>query len=267
MITWVNGQPTQTISVADRGLAYGDGLFETLRVQQGRPLRLELHLARLELGCQRLQIKLDFEQVRQEIHSFCAQAESAVCKLIVTRGVGQRGYAIPENAQPQRILQLSSPPQWPDEHSVQGVRLYACQTALSIQPLLAGIKHLNRLEQVLARAEWQDPSYAEGLMLDTQGYITDCVSSNIFFVRDGRLLTPSLTHCGVAGVMRAWIMHQAQQQGINCQEAQIKTTQLADMDEVFTSNSLYGIWPVVGYQNYRWSVGSITRRLQQTLMD
>lgn len=266
MITWVNGQPTTTISVADRGLAYGDGLFETMRVQQGQPLRLELHMARLELGCQRLQIKLDFAQVSQEIHKFCAQAENAVCKLIVTRGVGQRGYGIPEKVQPQRILQLSSMPQWPTENT-QGVRLYNCQTSLAIQPLLAGIKHLNRLEQVLARAEWQDASYAEGLMLDTEGHITDCVFSNIFFVRDGRLLTPSLANCGVAGVMRAWVMQQAQQLGIDCQETQIKVTQLADMDEVFTSNSLYGIWPVVSYQNYRWSVGSIARRLQQRLTD
>jgi len=267
VITWVNGQPAQSISVADRGLAYGDGLFETVRVQQGRPLRLELHLARLELGCQRLRIKLDMARVSQEIQSFCAQAEDAVCKLIVTRGEGQRGYVIPQDAQAQRILQLSSLPEWPAQNSQQGVQLHACQTALSIQPLLAGIKHLNRLEQVLARAEWQDPSYAEGLMLDTQGYVTDCVFSNIFFVRDGCLLTPSLNDCGVAGVMRASVMQKAQQLGINCQENRVKLPELAGMQEVFTCNSLYGIWPVLSYQNNRWSAGSITRTLQQEIMD
>ncbi len=113
MITWVNGQLTTTISVADRGLAYGDGLFETMRVQQGQPLRLELHLARLQLGCQRLKINLDFAQVSQEIHSFCAQAENAVCKLIVTRGVGQRGYGMPVRFPTIERSRRRPTPNWP----------------------------------------------------------------------------------------------------------------------------------------------------------
>lgn len=268
MIAWVNGQPASRLSVADRGLAYGDGVFETMRVEKGKVARLELHLARLSLGCQRLHIPIDVPQLADEIRRFCRQVETqATCKLIVTRGVGQRGYAAPNNVQPQRVLQLSELPAWPSQNTQQGVRLFACQTRLSRQPLLAGIKHLNRLEQVMARAEWQGDDFAEGLMLDTQGYITDCVFSNIFFVQQDVLITPCLNHCGVAGVMRRAIMSKAQELGVACQESKVKLEQLADMDEVFTSNSLYGIWPVRSYQQLSWPLGRLTRTLQFELMN
>lgn len=258
----VDGQPASGIALVDRGLAYGDGLFETMRVEQGRIALLERHLQRLQLGCRRLLIALDAAQLEAEIRDFAATMQQGVCKLIVTRGDGQRGYGLPQPAMPRRILQAAPLPQWPAEHAGQGIRLFACQTRLAIQPLLAGLKHLNRLEQVMARAEWQDPAYAEGLMLDTSGRIIEGVFSNIFFVRDGTLLTPALDGSGVAGIMRERLLEQAAGLGLAVQLGDLYPEQLADMDEVFTCNSLYGIWPVLGYAGYQWPAGRLTRRLQ-----
>ncbi len=267
MQAWINGQPAACIALADRGLAYGDGLFETIKVREGRALLLERHLERLQDGCQRLAIPCDIGMLRAELQAYMQQLGQGVCKLILTRGAGQRGYASPNPCMPQRILQASSTPQWPSTHAVEGIRLFACQLRLAQQPLLAGLKHLNRLEQVLARAEWSDPAYAEGLLLDQQGHIVDGVFSNIFIVHKQQLLTPDLTRCGVAGVMRAELLARAQASGLSVQIMDITLQHLQQADEVFTSNSLYGIWPVRSYAQQSWSVGPVTRKLQQLITD
>lgn len=133
---------------------------------------------------------------------------------------------------------------------------------MSRQPLLAGLKHLNRLEQVLARAEWQDTEHAEGLMLDQAGRVIEGVFSNLFLVRDGVLITADLKRCGVAGVMRAELLFQAVSLGISTQITDIPLEQLQWADEVFVCNSVYGIWPVRAYAALHWPVGPLTRKLQ-----
>jgi 4-amino-4-deoxychorismate lyase len=154
MHSWIDGQPATAINLQNRGLAYGDGLFETIAVRGGRPSLLDGHLARLALGCQRLAIDADLALVRDEILRFASQLGDGVAKLILTRGDSQRGYAPVAGVAPRRILQGGPLPSYPVEHAEHGVRLFPCQTRLGEQPLLAGLKHLNRLEQVLARAEW-----------------------------------------------------------------------------------------------------------------
>lgn len=267
MQAWINGQPADCIALADRGLAYGDGLFETINVRNGRAALFERHLARLQDGCQRLLIPCDMLELRHELLAYMQQLGHGVCKLILTRGAGQRGYGMPDPCLPQRILQASSVPQWPVAHRQQGIQLFACQLRLSAQPLLAGLKHLNRLEQVLARAEWSDPAYAEGLLLDSQERVVDGVFSNIFIVHGQQLLTPELSRCGVAGVMRAELLARAAAAGIAVAIADISLPQLQQADEVFTCNSLYGIWPVCGYATQHWSIGPVTRKLQQLITD
>ena len=267
MQAWINGQPSDSIALADRGLAYGDGLFETIKVRNGRAMLLERHLSRLQEGCRRLAIPCDIQLLRQELLAYMQQLGEGVCKLILTRGAGQRGYALPEPCLPQRILQSSSFPQWPVAHSETGVQLFTCQLRLSEQPILAGLKHLNRLEQVLARAEWSDPAYAEGLLLDSHERVVDGVFSNIFIVHNQQLITPDLSRCGVAGVMRAELLERAQTAGINVEIRDVTVQQLQQADEVFACNSLYGIWPVRGYATQHWSVGELTRRLQQLIKD
>lgn len=267
MQPWINGQPSDTIALADRGLAYGDGLFETIKVRNGRAILLERHLQRLQEGCQRLAIPLDLPLLRQELNAYMQQLDVGVCKLILTRGAGQRGYALPEPCVPQRILQSSSLPQWPIAHRENGIQLYNCRLRLAEQPVLAGLKHLNRLEQVLARAEWSDPVYAEGLLLDQQQRVVDGVFSNIFIVKNQQLMTADLSRCGVAGVMRAELLTRAQAAGVAVAVSDITLEQLLQADEVFTCNSLYGIWPVRSYATQHWSVGELTRKLQQLIKD
>ena len=156
MHSWIDGQPATALNLQNRGLAYGDGLFETIAVRGAQPSLLDGHLARLALGCQRLAINTDLALVRDELLRYASQLGEGVVKLILTRGDSQRGYAPAVDAAPRRILQGSPLPRYPVEHAEHGVRLFPCQTRLGEQPLLAGLKHLNRLEQVLARTEWQD---------------------------------------------------------------------------------------------------------------
>lgn len=261
-LAWLDGQPAEALPITDRGLAYGDGLFETLRVSRGKPLRLERHWARLVLGCQRLSIPLDQNTCRRELLEFSERLGEGVCKLMLTRGVGLRGYASPDPCLPSRVLLGNPMPAYPAARQTDGIALFPCATALAEQPLLAGIKHLNRLEQVLARAEWQDPSYAEGLMRDTSGRVIEGVFSNIFLVKEGCLLTPLLSRCGVAGVMRAEVLDWARAQDLEFSIQDISYEHLMQADEVFTCNSLYGIWPVRQLADRFWPVGSVTRQIQ-----
>lgn len=267
MPSWVNGAPGEQLSIRDRGLAYGDGLFETIAVRGGRPPLLARHLARLEEGCRRLAIPLDLALVEAELLAFAGQLGEGVAKLVVTRGEGQRGYAPPQPCQPLRILQGAPMPRYPEAHAEQGVRLFPCMTRLAEQPLLAGLKHLNRLEQVMARAEWQDAEHAEGLMRDTRGRVIEGVYSNLFLLGDGVLLTADLSRCGVAGVMRAEVLEQARALGLPVEVRDIAYDELAQADEVFLCNSLYGIWPVRALRERHWSVGPLTRKLQAIVRD
>ncbi|KPW38975.1 Aminodeoxychorismate lyase [Pseudomonas amygdali] len=270
MPAWVDGCPADALSLKDRGLAYGDGLFETIVVKAGQPLLLERHLQRLENGCARLSIATDHALIRTEMTRFAAELGDGVMKLILTRGDSQRGYAPAPNAQSRRILQGGSAPAYPGVHAEQGVRLFACQTRLAEQPLLAGLKHLNRLEQVLARSEWSDSEHAEGLMRDTSGRLIEGVYSNLFLVSQGRLLTADLSRCGVAGVMRAELLDQARNLGLVVDIRDLYLSDLESADEVFLCNSVYGVWPVRGFTVLSWPVGPLTRKLQgiaRTLLD
>ncbi|VVM61284.1 Aminodeoxychorismate lyase [Pseudomonas fluorescens] len=262
MDCWVDGQPADALSLKDRGLAYGDGLFETIAVHNGKPVLLDRHVDRLLHGCQRLAINLDHETMVAELSAYAHELHDGVLKLIVTRGDGQRGYAPDPSAQARRILQGNPVAAYPAENAQLGVRLFPCVTRLGRQPLLAGLKHLNRLEQVLARAEWQDTEHAEGLMLDLAGRVIEGVFSNVFLVRDGALITADLKRCGVAGVMRAELLFQAEKSGISTQITDIPLEQLQWADEVFVCNSVYGIWPVRAYAALSWPVGPLTRKLQ-----
>ncbi|MBJ2269313.1 aminodeoxychorismate lyase [Pseudomonas sp. MF6772] len=262
MRSWVDGQPADAVPLKDRGLAYGDGLFETLAVKAGQPVLLDRHLQRLDEGCRRLALVADQALIRDELLAYAAALGDGVLKLILTRGDSLRGYGINAGAPVRRILQGSPPATYPPAHGSSGVRLFPCATRLSEQPLLAGLKHLNRLEQVLARAEWQDADHAEGLMLDMSGRVIEGVFSNLFLVDNGQLLTADLSRCGVAGVMRAELLARAEALGLVTTVTDISLAQLQRADEVFVCNSVYGIWPVLGCGPMSWSAGPLTRKLQ-----
>ncbi|MCU1716626.1 aminodeoxychorismate lyase [Pseudomonas sp. 5P_3.1_Bac2] len=267
MHDWIDGRPAEQLSIKDRGLAYGDGLFETIAVTARSPVLLTRHLVRLDEGCRRLHLPVDLGHIREQVLAYSRQLGDGVCKLIVTRGDGQRGYALPQPTQARLILQAAAKPHYPLEYAERGVRLYPCATRLAQQPLLAGLKHLNRLEQVLARAEWQDTEHAEGLMLDTSERVIEGVYSNLLLVSNGVLITADLSRCGVAGVMRAELLEQAAALGIHCQVRDISLAELLSADEVLLCNSLYGVWPVRALEQRSWPVGPLTRKLQAIARD
>ncbi len=243
----VNGVETEQISVTDRGLQYGDGLFETIAVVDGKPEFWGRHMARLQRGAEKLSIPLPPEELLlAEAEQIVGSDDSShsVLKITITRGSGGRGYRPPESPTPTRILALSPWPEYPAGYYRTGARLHICKTRLGNNPSLAGIKHLNRLEQVIARDEWSDLEIAEGLMLDGENNLIEGTMSNIFFVKGDELITPELTKCGVAGVMRELLIDRLQGEEIPVTIRPISLGELDAFDEAFCSNSLIHIWPI-----------------------
>jgi 4-amino-4-deoxychorismate lyase len=240
----VNGRRTDVLPVSDRGLLYGDGVFETVAVRGARPVQLERHMRRLEAGCRRLGIaSTPIDPVRGEAKRLARQTERAVLKIIITRGVGGRGYRADLHAPPTRIVGLHPWPDYSPQFRAQGIAATVCSTRLARNPALAGIKHLNRLEQVLARNEWAH-EYQEGLVLDTAGRPVEGTMSNLFLVRDDTLLTPELRGCGVAGIMRERIMEYARDAGIPMRVAELGMEDVNRAQGLFFCNAIIGIWPV-----------------------
>lgn len=238
----VNGNPQDTIAISDRGFAYGDGVFETIRLHAGKPLLLEEHLARLASGCARLAITLDKKLLDQEIDAFTpAFPAEGILKVIVTRGAGGRGYRPGNNGQTTRVLSLHPLPDYGGNKPEKGIDVFVCRQRLAFQPALAGIKHLNRLEQVLASLEWPGEQFMEGLMLDMAGNVAEGTRSNIFWAESGRLFTPALGQCGVAGIMRNYLVSRIP--GTEMAET-CPLERLLGADEVFFCNSVFGAWPV-----------------------
>lgn len=264
--TLINGQETEQISVLDRGFQYGDGLFESMLVLAGRSRQWRRHMARLAEGCGRLGIPMpDQATLETEAERLCSGVTGGVLKLTVTRGVGGRGYAMAGSVSPTRVLALFPMPAYPESHWTKGVNVRICETRLGENPLLAGIKHLNRLEQVLARAEWDNPDISEGLMLDNNNNVIEGTMSNLFCVQDGVLLTPELSRCGVKGITRDRILSAAGKMNIAVKETQLNIEDLNNAQELFLSNSLISIWPVKQLEHHEYSVGPMTKQLMSAL--
>ena len=261
----VNGRRTG-VDPADRGLAYGDGLFETMAASDGRVRWLDYHLERLASGCRRLAIATpDSEALRAEIAAHCPRSGRFVVKLIVTRGSSERGYDPSAAIEPTRILGISAWRAYPAANYARGIRVRVCALRLGVSPAVAGLKHLCRLEQVLAQLELRGHDVEQGLLLDTSGYVVGGSSSNVFAVRGADLLTPSVTRNGIAGVMRRVVLENARRTGLTPREAELTLPDLQTADELFMVNSLFGIWPVARLDERAFEPGPATRRLMREL--
>jgi 4-amino-4-deoxychorismate lyase len=261
----VNGEPSSHVAISDRGLHYGDGLFETIAVAKRQTVFLDRHLKRLQAGCGKLRLPCpDTHLVTREAQYLCGQweSETAVLKLMLTRGSGSRGYRQPDIIAPTRILSLHPFPVYPADYQNDGINMRFCATRLGLNPALAGIKHLNRLEQVLARAEWTDTDIQEGIMLDCQGRIIEGTMSNLFYVKHSKLFTAALTQCGVSGIMRGIIIEQATDQGLDVSEQDFTQAELQNADEIFICNAVIGIWPVRQIGSQSFPIGPLTRQIQ-----
>jgi 4-amino-4-deoxychorismate lyase len=264
----VNGVRDAGISLLDRGLHYGDGLFETIACLNGRPRFLPLHLERLEFGCQRLQIPTpNLDEARAEILEMAGTVARATIKLLITAGEAvSRGYARSGTETGTRIT-IRYP--WPEEPAGQlqdGVMVRTLTLRLGENPRLAGLKHCNRLEQILARAELAtDAAVTEGLLYSSSGNLISGTMSNVFLVRDGSLLTPRIDRCGVAGVMRRVVLREARQAGVPARECELRVQDVQDAGEVFVTNALTGIRPVRRLDARELTTGPVTRHLQSVL--
>lgn len=228
-----------------RGFAYGDGVFETMRAIGGSLPWWPAHRARLAMGAARLRIPLPpIERLDTELHDWLSLHRDAVIKLIVTRGSGGRGYTPMLHAPPVWMLIASAllPPT-----REGGLVLRWCETRLARQPLLAGIKHCNRLEQILARAEWVDAEIDEGLMRDTEGDAIAATAGNLFVLRDGRWYTPPVDHCGIAGVCRGWALR-----AFAASERRLSVDDVETADAVVLCNAVRGILPVARLGDRAW---------------
>lgn len=266
MNTLINGAPCDTISVNDRGLLYGDGVFRTLLLRKGKVLQWHRHYACLFKDCNAIYLQCPPESLLYgELERLVQDAQDGVIKIIVTRGSAQRGYAPAPHPVATRILNLSPLPAYSEAFSTSGIRLHLCQLRLGQQPRLAGVKHLNRLENVLAAAEWDDPDIAEGLLLDESGYVIEAVRSNIFMVKNGDLITPDLSRCGVSGVQRERLIEWAAQQGVKCKIMDVPLDDLLAADEIFLVNSVIGLWPVRELPGYHCEHHPVAQVIQDWL--
>ena len=256
----INGLPGDSVSALDRGLSYGDGLFETIRFEQGRAPLWGRHMQRLVLGCERLRLpEPDIALLWQEAQQAVGELMQCVLRITFTRGLGERGYALPAQAFPTRIVAAFPMPVVPRALYTDGVRLHRCHTVLADQPLLAGIKHLNRLEQVLARAEWNDPAIGEGLVCDSHGNVISATAANLFAVVDDVPVTPAVDRCGVAGVARAAMLEAFP----GCQVRDLPLIEALRASELFLSSSVRGILPVQAVGDTVYAPGPVARAMQQ----
>jgi 4-amino-4-deoxychorismate lyase len=229
----------------DRGLAYGDGVFETLLVHAGEPVWWHEHWQRLLRGALVLGLPAPDEvEVRRECASLVGGSARAVLKIVLTRGSGGRGYQPPADATPTVVLTLHPAPEAP----ARGLILRWARTTLAIQPALAGIKHLNRLEQVLARSEWQDPGIDEALMCDSEDRVVSATSANLFALVGGRWLTPSVERCGIAGVARDWVLGNVP----GARVGDLSAAEVSHASALFLCNSVRGILPVARLGMREW---------------
>ncbi len=268
-LIYINGQEHNGLSTLDRGLAYGDGLFETMLVVDGLVPLLSYHHKRLLKGLSHLGIELDSARLVNDVNALLDIAKTIdekhlILKLTVTRGVGGRGYQVDSSAQATLVLQLFSVNIDLSKHN--GVSVHFCQERLPAVSW-AGLKTLNQLPYVLAAKERQGSSFDEGLLLNRHGDLIEATARNVFIVKGEQLITPLLNESGVAGAQRQFIVESvAGQLGLNIIERVVKLEECLSADEIFLTNSITGIWPVTHceykQQDYTWDVGPITRSLQ-----
>lgn len=264
----VNGMESDAVSVHDRGLMYGDGVFRTLTLRAGAPRLWQRQYAKLQADCRALSLACPPQDVLQiDLDAIARREPDCVVKIVVTRGSGRRGYAIAPDAAPVRIVTSHPLPAYPDDYYRRGVRVRMCRMRLAAQPALAGVKHLNRLENVLARSEWSDPAVVEGIMCDSDDNVISGTMSNLFLVQGDALITPRLERCGVAGVQRALVLELARTQGVAAAEATVSIDQLLGADELFLVNSVIGVWQIATLDRRAWGTGKLTTVVKHWLED
>lgn len=259
---WVNGEKQNVVAASDRAVQFGDGCFTTARIRSGNVDLFEAHIARLQQGCERLLISgVDWELLRREMLNAAADRDDGVLKAIVTRGSGGRGYSAAGCAAPTRIVSVSAYPAHYHALRESGARLALSPIALGKNSLLAGIKHLNRLEQVLIRTRLEQTGADEALVLDTDGMLVECCAANFFWRIGEQVFTPDLSASGVNGIQRQWVMRRVVELGFTLTEVRVGIEALAEAEEVLITNALMPVLPVRQIEAWHFSSRRLFRLL------
>jgi 4-amino-4-deoxychorismate lyase len=264
--TWIDGIEGNSVPVDDRGLQYGDGIFETILVRDGVPRFLALHRERLRRGLTQLNIQfLASQALAEEIARASALAPPlAILKIIITGGSARRGYKRPENAVARRIMSLWPTTPMPAEILANGVILNVTRLRLPEPSPFAGLKHLNRLENVMA-ADYAGGPIVDALMLDTSERLVSCTNGNVFLVKGGEVLTPRVDRVGVNGIMRQVVMREAPRLGIGVSEKDLTLDDLSSADGIFITNVRIGVVPVQRVREHVFGMTEIATRLRNTI--
>lgn len=243
----VNGVQTDMLAATQRATQYGDGCFTTARVTpSGQIMLFAQHLARLQRDCQRLHIAFtDWPSLQHDMQQQAALKPDSVLKVLISRGQGGRGYGVAGVTQPSWLVSSHPLPSHYVHWRQQGITLMLSSVHLARQPLLAGIKHLNRLEQVLSKVELeQQKAFDDALLCDSEGMLIEATAANLFWCIAGQWYTPQLAYCGVEGVMRQHLLSLMPSLGHKVKQVLHRPQVLTDASDVFLSNCLMGIMPV-----------------------
>ncbi len=263
----INGEFQTKVSAADRGLLYGQSVFETVALVEGKARLFDSHLRRLKKGCETLLIPLNINDIERELKvllDFHAVERKQVLRITVSMSAGGRGYANPEMPSGNRILSLHPYPESYTTDASTGIVLGLSSVRLAQQPLLAGIKHGNRLEQILARSQWL-PDWDEAVLRDTDDNVIEGTQSNIILIKQGQVYTPLLDQCGVDGVMKNWVMERLKDAGFSCQAVRLSVQDIIEADEVLLTNSIIGVWPVKLFKSKRYNQSPTAQALLEKL--
>ncbi|MCW8344910.1 aminodeoxychorismate lyase [Vibrio sp. ZSDZ65] len=263
---WRDGEIIEKVSVSDRSFQYGDGCFTTILTKHGNIMLWQKHVARMNTALKVLQIpQPNWSVVHEQLTSVALTTPLAGLKIHVSRGCGGRGYSPSVESGP--IVTISCFPYPPHYLSwrEEGLSLMLCKTQLGLNPLLAGIKHNNRLEQILMKAEIEQTRFDDGLALDLNDNVVETSMANVFWVSEGKVYTPTLANSGVAGVMRAEVIEALKHLQIKCYEDEYSLSALLSADEIFVSNCILGVAPVKKIEEAALPIGRVTRRIQEYL--
>ncbi|MFT5372782.1 MAG: 4-amino-4-deoxychorismate lyase, partial [Lysobacterales bacterium] len=261
----VNGEILKFVPASDRGLNYGDGVFETIAVIQGRPRLWQEHMDRLAIGCERLGMEAPPQAVLlRELQTVCAGLQRCIVKIVLSRAYSGRGYSPLIGAAPERVVSSYLWQADSSNHTVTGVDAHICEIKLAIQPALGGMKHLNRLEQVLASRELDSVTEHEGILFDAEDHLISTISANIFMVYRGQVLTPRLDRSGVRGVLRSQILKVFK---ARCELRRISREMLDEASEVFLCSAVRGIIPIKRIDEIEYPIGPATREFQAWLAE
>ena len=274
MKVWLDGQLVDKqhamVSVYDHGLLYGDGVFEGIRVYNGRVLKLKTHLDRLEASAKSIHLTLHYtiREIEQAVRETIAAngLKDAYIRLVVTRGMGPLGLSPFTCPKPSTIVIVDKISLYPQEMYENGMPvIVAKRPRIPIECLDPSVKSLNYLNNILAKVEAIEAGVHEAIMLNLDGEVAECTGDNIFFIRGSRIVTPPVSAGILNGVTRLFVMNEiAPACGIDVQERSMRLEDLFTADEVFltgTAAEIIGVSSIDGEQIGEGKVGPITSRL------